>query len=610
MEYGQQIDTELQHPACSRSIAVVCVQNLQGLLDVLDQAPPSPKCPVAMLHTTAKLASECLNKGLGQIEIDELVFLRPRLKLYSQERRYPYNSVKSYLNDARMLVDIARHFGWVSHRPDVTKEWEKIRQCAWHPKHNPDQIVKYAISIAKAPGLFSDKDLEEWSGQSVAQGRSLRYVRDVAARFRNRISRAGLDALLPNLSFSRRRQYGQPLSKLPQGLRTEIEQLKKWKTDEVSEDRKKKARHRPVSALTFQKFICRLYGYVLNEKGKRPSNLRALFSKKLLYGFVNWCREERHVKKVSLYYPLSILYGIVKSYPHFKGGNFEWLGLLIAQLEDDEEDEFCVKEARKLKSVDYDLLVGFPERIRREAARMYSNPSKQYAAAMQDALLIEWLVILPWRQRNLREMLIGANIFKARLTDDGLSRPGWLVEELRRNPDLEVLQFRFRPSETKTNHFVQGILPKQIAVRLEEHLNSFRPLLISGSDPGTIFLNELGRSFTANCMYLRVTEITFRYFRRPVNPHLFRHIYAKQFLAEHPENYLALSKILWHRNVQTTIRLYGAGYDESHGARVAEEWHDKRSAPAPVPATSGYCGHCGQPVTGRFCSNCGNPTGR
>jgi hypothetical protein len=583
MENGQQIDTELQQAACSRTIAAVSVQNLQDLLDALDEAPPSPKCPVAMLHTTAKLVSDSLNKGLGQIEIDELVPLRPRLKLYLQERRYPYNSVKSYLNYARMLVEVARHFGWVSHRPDVTKEWEIIRQSVWQPKHNADQIVKYAISIGRAPALFTDKDLEEWCALTLSQGRALRYVRDVAAQFCKRILRAGADALLPNLSFSRPQNYGQPLSKIPQGLRTQIEKLIKWKTDEVSEDRNPRGRNRPVSALKFQHFICRLYGFVSNVQRQPASNLRTLCSKKFVFDFVNWCRKERQVKKISLYIPLNSLYGIVRNYPYFKRGNFEWLGNLIAQLKDDEEDEFRAKEARKLKSVDYDSLEGLPEKMRREAAKTYTKPSKQYAAAMRDALLMEWLVTLPWRQRNLREMRIGrqedgANIFKAQLsTDDGIARPGWLVEELRRNPNLEVWQFRFRARETKTNHFVHGILPKQIAVPLEEYVNSFRPLLISGSDPGTVFLNDSGRSYTLTYMYLRVTEITFKYFRRPVNPHLFRHIYATKFLEEHPENYLTLSKILWHRDVKMTIRLYGAGYDESHGARAAEEWRDQRA---------------------------------
>jgi hypothetical protein len=58
---------------------------------------------------------------------------------------------------------------------------------------------------------------------------------------------------------------------------------------------------------------------------------------------------------------------------------------------------------------------------------------------------------------------------------------------------------------------------------------------------------------------------------------LFRHIFATKFLEERPEDYLALSKILWHRDVETTISLYGAAFDESYGARAAEQWRNQRA---------------------------------
>jgi len=138
-------------------------------------------------------------------------------------------------------------------------------------------------------------------------------------------------------------------------------------------------------------------------------------------------------------------------------------------------------------------------------------------------------------------------------------------------------RFLFRTLETKTGHLIHGILPRQIAVPLEEYLKNFRPILVSGADPGTVFLTENGQPFTRPVLGYHVQNATFRYFGRRVNPHLFRDIFAVKFLEEHPENYLTLSKILWHRNVNTTIRLYGRNYDESHGARAAEDWLDQRS---------------------------------
>src|SRR5579859_7910492 len=67
-----------------------------------------------------------------------------------------------------------------------------------------------------------------------------------------------------------------------------------------------------------------------------------------------------------------------------------------------------------------------------------------------------------------------------------------------------------------------------------------------------------------------------RYTGRRVNPHLLRDIFAVKWLEDHPEDYLTLSKILWHRNIQTTLQIYGAGFDESHGARRVDDWREQR----------------------------------
>jgi integrase len=225
--------------------------------------------------------------------------------------------------------------------------------------------------------------------------------------------------------------------------------------------------------------------------------------------------------------------------------------------------------------------------MRRDAEDKYQKGSKQYARAMRDILLIIWLLTLPLRQRNISESRLGrredgANIFKAGISDlPTIARPKWVIDELRQNSGLEVWQFRFGPRETKTGNLIHGILPKQIAAPLEEYLKNFRPLLVSGADPGTVFLTESGQPFTRATLEYHVENATFRYFGRRVNPHLFRDIFAVKFLEENPENYLTLSKILWHKHLYATFNLYGRYYDESHGGWAAERWLEQRKKKKP-----------------------------
>jgi len=402
-------------------------------MNAINGTPSIQKHLKQMLNTTATHVAACLNKRPEQIGIDELVALRPRLKVYLQERHFKPNAVRGYCNYVRILVDMAGQFGWVSHRPDVTKEWEKILQCV-SGRTGAAQVVKYAIALGKKPEDFTNIDLQEWRKLAISQGRTMRSVNSVAGRFRNGIFRAGLDAVVPNLSAPLG-EYGQRLDQFPEPLRTEINRLYQWKTAEFSPGRRNKGRHRAVTAQNFQGFICRFYGFVSRVEGKQVSDMKTLFNEDSMFNFVNWSRNERQLRKTSLFVPLAVLNGVVKTYPYFKGVEFGWLRSLFDQLTDNEDDKSLVKEAKQRKWVDYDKLCELPEKMRRDAEQKYERGSKQYACAMRDILLIIWLLTLPWRQRNIREMRIGrredgANIFKAGISDlPTIARPNWVMED-------------------------------------------------------------------------------------------------------------------------------------------------------------------------------------
>jgi hypothetical protein len=63
---------------------------------------------------------------------------------------------------------------------------------------------------------------------------------------------------------------------------------------------------------------------------------------------------------------------------------------------------------------------------------------------------------------------------------------------------------------------------------------------------------------------------------RLIVPLLIRDSVAYRWLKEHPKDFLTLSKILWHKNVQTTIEIYGAKFNESSGTCAMEAWLDER----------------------------------
>jgi hypothetical protein len=201
----------------------------------------------------------------------------------------------------------------------------------------------------------------------------------------------------------------------------------------------------------------------------------------------------------------------------------------------------------------------------------------------RDHLIVLWLLTLPWRQLNLREMRIGSKIQNANLFLDVVvlgeipGVPTWVEELIATRADAKVWQFRFDASETKNGHCVRGIIPRRLVQPLEDYLRDSRPMLLGTNLCNRLFLDREGRMLSSNGMTSIVADLTSRYIARRITPHSFRHSFAEKWLIEHPGDYLTLSKILWHIDIQSTLRRYTLNFNESHGAKAVDEWLEMRA---------------------------------
>jgi integrase len=394
--------------------------------------------------------------------------------------------------------------------------------------------------------------------------------------FRRALARSGLADRIPNLYCASRKAppYGVPLSSFPAGLQHEVEALLKCKQDPYAYGRPRKGRIRAVTAARLKQFITRLYGFATKiEKRKDVTSLSKLVTKKTVISFVNWALQERKQKGESVAGSLGCLCAAMRWNPTYETYDFNWLRSLIAQIEPAPASE---KDERKAnKSLPYEVLENIPALI--HAGRKEVVGSRAFALLVHDELLFSWLVTLVWRQRNIRECCIGSNLFKAEIpTLSKMAIPRWVQDRLRLNPHEQFWQIRFREGDTKTKHTVQCVLPQRLVPLLEEYLEHHRPILLRHTDPGTLFLNRNGRPLACYTLNVLVSSLTLRYARRRVTPHLIRDIFANYWLDYHPEDYLTVSKVLWHKDIKTTLHIYGRGYEESHGLRRVEEWLDNR----------------------------------
>jgi integrase len=156
-----------------------------------------------------------------------------------------------------------------------------------------------------------------------------------------------------------------------------------------------------------------------------------------------------------------------------------------------------------------------------------------------------------------------------------------------------LANYRFGANEIKNKHHRRVVVPRRLAKRLEEYLSESRPLLVSGKDDQkTLFLNREGRRLT-QCQFTDlVAKLSRDFTGKRSTPHIIRDIFADWWLRHHPADYLTLSKMLGHTNLQTTINSYAYKFDESAALCRVEDYREQHvkqsgsSAQAPVPTPS------------------------
>jgi hypothetical protein len=199
-------------------------------------------------------------------------------------------------------------------------------------------------------------------------------------------------------------------------------------------------------------------------------------------------------------------------------------------------------EKQAAKEIDYGAVEGIPTKIRAERKTAAKQGDKQFALAVRDELLMLWLTVLPWRQRNIRECRIYGprpNIFKAKIMPHAfIAKAPWVEEALKANPDAEFWQFRFSPAETKVGNSVHALVPRPLIPLLEEYVLHHRQHLLQDSDSECLFLSEAGTMISRARMTIIVGELTLRHIGKRITPHTFRHIVAYAWLDAYPDDYL------------------------------------------------------------------------
>jgi integrase len=303
-------------------------------------------------------------------------------------------------------------------------------------------------------------------------------------------------------------------------------------------------------------------------------SITELFSEDIIRPFADWLLKTRKVSSLTVADRLRQILPLARYHPFLKGKDFAWLTELISELPPPDREK--TKRRKEQKFVHFAVMATVPGQLLKKAEK--TKHLRKKAILVRNALLIGFLLVLAWRQRNIRECVLapsweGGNIFKEQLPAlSAMELPASVKATLKANPSATFWQFSFDSDGTKSKRHVRASLPCQLVPLLERYIE-LRPALLKpgASDSRRLFLNDHGDPLTPTMLARIVARITSRYVGKRVNPHLFRDIHAVGWLSK-GRKIDDLSNNLWHTDPGFTREFYAGLYDESFGTQGVEEW--------------------------------------
>ncbi len=569
---GTLIAGDVHSPSEIDTAEFKAVSTVAELLDKLRENPPTE---FAILKTTCARLVGFLGKGTDQMPIDLVNDAKDGFRAYLAERRYKENSIRTYVNHVTILLRHAEDCGWKPGE-SVPEVWRSI--MAYDTAANCPNALRHFARRSPDPASISSENVDEWADDAVKKGLNYRRMRNERTTFLRLLHKCGCLQQMP-VFLLQRKGRSVKLCDLPPEFRQELLDLLNWKQAELSMGRPKGSQIRPVTAKQIRTIVQQLYFFATRVAGRIGIlSLAHLMDKELISSYLEWCVNERKVAGLGLQHEVRLLFASIRQYPAFRSLDVSWWRMLHDSIPIEPESERRRRKA--MKYLEYETLESIPSQIRAHASQTRGLSAKETAREVMNELMMRWLLVLPWRQRNIRECRIGGqkpNLFRGKIPPfSEIDKPLWVRQEEERNPQALFWQFEFSPDETKTKRRVQALVPRPLIPLLEEYLRLHRPQLLTHSDPGTLFINEEGNALNSSQVADIVCALTLRNGGRRVTPHLFRDIVAFTWLKHHPKDYLTLSKILWHSNINTTINTYGSRFNESSGVCAMEEWLEDR----------------------------------
>ena len=344
---------------------------------------------------------------------------------------------------------------------------------------------------------------------------------------------------------SHRRNPSLPWSAFPASLSEEVERYLTPRTAKTFSFSNPAPRLR-ASTISGKRIMLRQFATALVKTGRDPASLGSLADLVTLETVhaglqVLWermgCRDSSHTYNVAY-----MLYGIAKHWLKLPAAAVTALKVGCKEIRP-LKDGMTRKNRLRLQQFDdpanLRALLELPAKMMEEAcdttrrSKAASKPTKAEARLAQQAVAIEFLLMVPLRVKNVSELELGRTLFFNGKTGHVL----------------------INEDEVKNNFLVEAPLSKEFCRLLGIYLNRFHGLL---APPGCkmLFPSADGGHKRTPVLSHQLSTYIARRCGLEVNAHLFRHLCGKLYNEANPGAYGVIRMLLGHKDINTTINTY------------------------------------------------------
>jgi hypothetical protein len=359
--------------------------------------------------------------------------------------------------------------------------------------------------------------------------------------------------------------YG--LRPLPPHFAQELEAYAEWSTAAFVPDRPASIKKRP---LTFElgdqpRLIC-IAGFLVYHQGlpAETLSLRDLIESSHVEAFITWWIRRRGQVTETIFVYLENLEVLAK-YRYqdaAAAAAIRHLKRRLPKFQRVRNKDQQMLPLEKLEAIGRSIHPFNPRRLQElpnvrrldQPSRWTDTTGRFMAVRAGYSLIIRLLVRHPIRLRNIVEMRLGHNLLQQ---PDGRWRVRFVGEELKvahRRGEVNRLTFHW---------------PPDLQAELEEWLAVWRPRLLTKSDPGHVFLSAKGNPCGRSAIRDGIRRTTYRFTGVAVSPHLFRDIWATQYLESGGKVHVAAQRL---GNTEEMIHRHYAHLLNADTDREGDAW--------------------------------------